>query len=112
MAARKAKSTKRKDPKALAAAVARVQAGESVASVARDLGWAQGTIARAVKAAKAPGRALAKREGKGALPLNGNGSNPHQIGITGLRDYVAFEVARQLPDVVTAEMAKRFRGGS
>lgn len=38
--------------------------------------------------------------------------NPNQINFTGLRDFVAFEVARQLPAIVAAEMTKRLGGGS
>lgn len=46
------------------------------------------------------------------LPGKPKNGNPHQINFTGLRDFVAFEVARQLPEIVAAEIAKRFGGGT
>lgn len=113
-ARRKAQSTKRKDPAALAAAVERVRAGESVTAVAKDLGWAWGTLNKAVQAAHVT-RKAGIRQGK-AVPVaaNGNGAsdNPFQIGITGLRDFIRHEVKALLPEVVAAEMTKRFGGGS
>src|SRR5688572_7872965 len=46
------------------------------------------------------------------VPPAANGKNPAELTLLGLRDYITFEVQRLLPEVVAAEMTKRFGGGS
>lgn len=99
------------------AAVARVlDKGESTAAVADELGIDRQRVYAAVsreraRRAKAGPRKAGIRQGK-ALPLNGAGDNPFQIGITGLRDFIRHEVKAQLPAAVAEEMSKRFGSGS
>lgn len=57
-------------------------------------------------------RRAGKRGDDIALANGKNARNPHEIVVAGLRDYLAFEVKRLLPEVVAAEMSKRFGGGS
>lgn len=57
-------------------------------------------------------RRAGKRGDDIALANGKNARNPHEIVVAGLRDYLAFEVKRLLPEVVAAEMTKRFGGGS
>lgn len=107
-------------PGKLTKAVTRVlDKGESSAVVADALNLTRGSVYAAVsrerkkrEASTAP-RKAGIRQGKAVEVTNGGADkNPNQINFTGLRDFVAFEVKRLLPEVVAAEMSKRFGGGA
>lgn len=123
-AKKKKKGWSRKGHPKLAEAVARVLGGESTIAVADDVGMLAKNLYTAVSRArkklpkqpKSPKAGI--RQGKAvtlaigeAVKGNGNAKNPHEINISGLRAFAAFEIAReverQLPAAVAAEMTKR-----
>jgi hypothetical protein len=118
MATRKKRwSTAPVDPNLLAKGADRVKGGETIKAAAAALGLKATTLSRYLIKAKKAGKAPApvRKAGRAkalATPANGSADkNPNVLTITGLRDFVAFEVKRLLPEVVAAEMSKRFGGG-